>query len=89
MPDTKRHPYATTVCIESDKFKHLCWRHRLSLSSVGPMIGRCEAWASVIARKGHAGYFALDDLATELGLHVDQLIAEIGTPEELERVNVA
>ena len=89
MAKKKRHPWASSVRIDPDKFKHVCWRYRLPLSEVGPMIGRCPAWASVIAYKRQAGYWALDDLATELGLHVDQLIAEIAAPEELERVNVA
>lgn len=88
MPDKKRHPNANTVLIDGDKFRHLCWRHRLPLASVGPLIGRCDAWASVIAYKGHMGFWAADDLATELGLHVEQLIAEIGSSVELERVNV-
>ena len=84
----RRIGVATSIQIDRERFTAFFWRRRMTLSSVGPFIGRCEAWASVIAGKGHAGLFALDDLATALNMNVDDLIDEVGTDAERERVNV-
>lgn len=89
MKEGARHPNANTVWIDGDKLKRLLWLRRIPLSSVGPLIGRCSGWASVICKQGHAGYYALDDLSQELGFpHVDLLIAEIAAQKELERLQV-
>jgi hypothetical protein len=53
------------------------------------MIDRCTGWASVVAHKGTVSYWALDQLATELEVHIDELIAAVGTEAELARLNVA
>jgi hypothetical protein len=90
MPEVVRHrmPVATSIQIDRERFYTFFYRRRMTLSSVGPFIGRCDGWASVMARKGHAGYYALDDLATALGMHVEALIHEIGTDGERERITV-
>ena len=83
-----RHRSANTVTIDPESFRHFFWMRRLALAAVGPLFGRCGSWASVTANRGHAGYYALDELACALGIRVDDLIAEIGAPEELERLSV-
>lgn len=80
---------ATSIQIDRERFSFFFWRRRMTLSSVGPFIGRCDAWASVIAHKGHAGLFALDDLATALNMNLEDLIYEIGTDGERERVSIS
>ncbi len=84
---TGRQRSANTVSVDGERFKAFFYRKRLPLAAVGPMFGRCEGWASVICRKGTAGFYALDDLATSLSMGVDDLIFEIGTPEELARAS--
>jgi hypothetical protein len=42
---------------------------------------------SVLCHKGRTSYWTLDAIATEvLDMRVEDLIAEIGTPEELQRL---
>lgn len=79
---------AGSVSIDGAKLKALLWRHRLPLKSVGPMIGKSEGLLSVLCHKGSASFWTLDALATEvLDCRVEELIAEIGTPEELQRLS--
>lgn len=80
---------AGTVLIDGASFKELMWVNRIPMNQVGPMIGRCDGWGSVIAHKGRMSYWAADALATELGLHVDAFIEAIAAPEELSRLGVA
>lgn len=78
---------AGSVSIDGAKLKALMWRHRLPLKSVGPMIGRSEGLLSVVCHKGSASFWTLDAIATEvLDCRVEDLIAEIGSPEELQRL---
>lgn len=86
--ERRRIGVATSIQIDRERFSSFFWRRRMTLSSVGPFIGRSDGWASVMARKGHAGLFALDDLATALSMNLDDLIHEIGTDAERERVSV-
>lgn len=79
---------ATTVRIDGAKFKEFFWLRRIPLSRVGPMVGRCPNLASVLARNGCLSYWTADDIATELGMHVDAFIAAVGTDEELMRLAV-
>lgn len=82
-----RARYAGSVSFEGAKLKELLWRHRLPLRSVGPMIGKCEGLLSVLCHKGSASFWTLDAIATEvLDMRVEDLIAQIGTPEELQRL---
>lgn len=78
---------AGTVLIDGAKFKSLMWRHRLPLTAVGPMVGKCSGYASVIAHKGRLSYWTADAIATELGMHVHEFIAAIASDEELQRVS--
>lgn len=82
-----RHPSATSIRINPDAFKAFFFRRRIPLSEVGPLFGRCSGWASVIAHKARIGYWAADELATELGIHVDDFLAQICVPEELSRLS--
>lgn len=77
---------ATTVAIDRERFRAYFWRQRIPLSQVGPTFGRSTCWASAMLGKGHCGWFALDELATELDLHVDELIRQIGTDDEVARL---
>jgi hypothetical protein len=88
VPHRRLMRSATTVGIDPVRFRSFWWRRRMPLNSVGPMVGRCSGWASAILVKGHAGYWVLDEIASEIEMHVDQLIFEIGTDEERERTCV-
>lgn len=78
---------AGSVSIDGAKLKAVLWRHRLPLKSVGPMIGKSEGLLSVVCHKGSMSFWTLDAIATEvLDMRVEDLIAEIGTPEELQRL---
>jgi len=79
---------AGSVLIDADKFKHSMWRRRIPLKELGPMIGRSEGLASVLAYKGRINYYTCDEMARAIGIHVDAFIAEIAAPEELERLGV-
>lgn len=81
------HRPANSVAIDPDKFRHAMWKRRLTLKSVGPMINRSDAYANVMINKRRMNFFALDELAQALGIHVNELIAEVATPEELERLD--
>ena len=82
-----RQPSATTIRLDRQAFRAFFYRRRLPLSEVGPLFGRCSGWASAICNRGTIGYYAADELASELGLHVDELLAQICAPEELERLS--
>jgi len=86
--DVGRHKNANTVMIDGSRFRAFCYRRRLPLTAIGPMFGRCDGWASVICHKGHAGFYALDELALALDMRVEELIDEIGTDEERARLDV-
>ena len=83
-----RHPHARTIQIDPDRWKSFFWRRRMTLSEVGPLMEppRCRDWASVMATRGRAGLYALDDLACALSLHVDALILEVGSDDECARL---
>jgi hypothetical protein len=82
----RRMRSATTVHIDPDRFRNFCWKRRMPLSSIGPLIGRSDSWCSVVISKKHVWFYALDDLASELGIHVDELIEHIGDDFERERM---
>lgn len=84
------HPRAKSagsVLIDGAKFKSLMWKYRLPLTTVGPMVGKSSGYASVTAHKGRMSYWTADAIATELGMHVDEFIAAVGTDEELSRLS--
>lgn len=87
---TGRMSSARSVGIQSERWRSFFWRRRIALSDVGGLMepARCSGWASVIGSRGRAGLYALDDLACALGLHVDQLIDEVGTDDERARLAV-
>lgn len=80
---------ARTVSISRERWNQFFWRRRIALVDVGSLMepARCSGWASVIGAKGRAGLYALDDLACALGMHVDELIQDVGTDEELQRLS--
>ena len=84
--EVKRMPRATTIEIEPDRFRVFFWHRRMTLRSIGPLINGCDEWASAMLNRGHCGYYALDDLAVELGLRVQDLIDEFGTDAERDRI---
>lgn len=76
-----------TVFIDPHRWASFAFRRRLSMTDLGPLCGRCEGWGSVMKARGRAGFYALDDLACALGIHVSELIQEVGTDEELQRLS--
>jgi hypothetical protein len=82
----QRAKSAGTVLIDGARFKHLMWLNRIAMNQIGPMIGKCDGWGSVIAHKGHMSYWAADAIATEIGMHVDAFIEAIASSEELQRL---
>jgi len=85
-----RMPSAKTVAIDRQRWNTFFFRRRMALTDVGPLMDppRSSAWASVMGSRGRAGLYALDDLACALGIHVNELIAEVATDAEFERVAV-
>lgn len=78
---------AGTIRIDGARFKHLMWVNRIPMNQIGPMIGKCAGWGSAIAHKCQMSYWAADEIATELGMHVDAFIEAIATSEELQRLS--
>lgn len=85
--DRPKH-YATTVLIDGDRLRHALWRRRLTLAAASRMLNRSESYMNVCISKGHMGEPAVDRLACELGVRFDELVAEIGTDEEVARLGV-
>jgi len=84
----RRIGVATSIQIDRERFSSFFYRRRMTLSSVGPFIGRSDGWASVMAFKGRAGYYALDELATALSMNLEELIHEVGTDAERSRISI-
>jgi len=84
-----RQRLATRVAIDPERFRSFFWMRRMPLCEVGPAMDppRSDTWANAVANKMHAGYYALDDLACALGMHVDQLIYEVGDDSERSRLS--
>jgi hypothetical protein len=88
VDDGQRHNRmrsANSVEVDPDRFRHFCWMKRMTLVDVSRSIGRSDAWASVCLWKRRVGFYALDELATELGVNLFDLIFAIGTDAERER----
>lgn len=81
-----RHLNATSVAIDPVRFKSFFFHRRIPLSHVGPMFGRSSGWASVTAHKASTGYYVLDELACELDMTADELIANVGSDTERSRL---
>lgn len=76
-----------TVFIDPERWAAFAFRRRLKMTDLGVLAGRCPGWGSVMKSRGRAGFYALDSLACALGMHVDELIREVGTEEELQRMS--
>jgi hypothetical protein len=87
--ESDRMPSARTVAIDRQRWNTFFFRRRMALVEAGPLMEppRSTAWASVMGSRGRAGLYALDDLACALGIHVNELISEVGTDEELSRLS--
>jgi hypothetical protein len=86
-PALPRAKSAGSVAIDGAKLKELFWRHRIPLVAVGPQIGKCRGLISVLAFKGQMSFWTADAIATEvLDMHVDQFLAQVAAPSELERL---
>ena len=85
---TGRVGSARTVAISGDRWRAFLWRHRLAAVDVGSLMTpeRCSGWASVVASRGRAGFYALDDLACALDMRVEDLIGQCGTDDERARL---
>ena len=83
---TGRAASSRTVFIDPQRWAAFAFRRRLSMTELGPLCGRSEGWGSVMKSRRRAGFYALDDLACALGMHVDELIQEVGTDEECSRI---
>lgn len=85
---SERYAGALSVKIDRRRWNSFWFRRRTPLNAVGPMANRCPGLGSVIGHKGSAGYYTLDAIACELDMRVDDLIYEVGTDEERERLAV-
>lgn len=83
-----QHPHARTVHVDPARWRSFWWRRRMTLLEVGPMVNRCDGWASVVASRGRAGLYVLDEIACELEMNLDDLIFEVGTDSERSRLAV-
>lgn len=84
---TGRAASSRTVFIDPQRWAAFAFRRRLSMTELGPLCGRSEGWGSVMKSRRRAGFYALDALACALGMHVDELIQEVGSDEELQRLS--
>ncbi len=83
-----RLPNAASVFIDRDRWKAFFFRRRITMSAIGGLMEpeRCTGWGSVAASKGRVGFGAMDELACALDMRVDDLIWEVGTDAERERL---
>lgn len=85
---TGRRSSATSVYIDPERFARFFWVRRIPLNQVGPMFGRCGAWASVAIHKSRVGLYAADELCSELEIHLDTFLHEVASDEELRRLEI-
>lgn len=88
LTGTGRMPAATSVFIDRQRWNAFFFKRRIPLSQVGALMEpeRCDGWASVVGHKGRCGFEAMDSLAVGLDMRVDDLIWEVGTDAERERL---
>ncbi|NTU70457.1 MAG: hypothetical protein HGB10_01330 [Coriobacteriia bacterium] len=79
---------ATTVFIDRGRWNAFFFQRRIPLMHVGALMEPelSEGWASVVGHKGRAGFASMDSLACALDMHVDDLIWQVGTDAERERL---
>lgn len=80
---------ATSVELDPERWRAAWYRRRLTLTAVSELAGKCGAWAHVIARKGCCSYFVLDAIAAELGETTDDLVYEVASDRERQRISFA
>lgn len=85
---TGRMQHASTVFIDRQRWNAFFFKRRIPLNQVGSLMEpeRCDGWASVCGSKGRVGFNAMDELAIALDMRVDDLIWEVGTDAERERL---
>lgn len=84
--DATTYRNATSIKLDPQAFRQFFFRRRMTLSEIGPLFNRCSGWANAICHRGTIGLYAADELASELGLHLDEFLRQICAPEELERL---
>jgi len=89
-PGTQQtHPLgAETVEIDPERFRRFLAMHRLSLVAAGKLANRSQGWGSVSVHRGKTSYESLDRLACALSMHVDDLILQVASTRELERLEL-
>jgi hypothetical protein len=78
-----------SVEIDRNRWKNAWYRRRLTQSAVSQLIGKCGAWSNVVASKGSASYYAIDAIAAELGETTDDLVFEVASDRERQRIALA
>ena len=78
---------ATSVEIDPARWRAAWYRRRLTLVMVSEMAGKSRSWANQMANKGQCSYFAIDRLAAELEEVTDELLYEVASDRERERMD--
>lgn len=79
---------AESVEIDRGRWNSFFYGRRIALSKIGPMIGRCDGWASVTGSKRHTSLQAIEELAIALDIELDDLLHAVGSDRERVRVGL-
>lgn len=82
----QKHRLATSIPIDADKLRMVLRRNFLTMVAASELTGKCSGWMSVVVHKKRIGYYALDELASAIGMRTDDLFNEIVDEQEWNRL---
>lgn len=77
---------ATSVEIDPERWKAAWYRRRITQVELCRMIGKSYTWANVVAHQGRVNYYVLDRIASELSEVTDDLVWEVASSRERQRM---
>lgn len=80
---------ANSVEIDPERWKAAWYRRRISQSALNDMLGKSKTWAHQISKRKCANFFVLDAIAAELGETTDDLVWEVASDRERQRISFA
>lgn len=80
---------ANSVEIDPERWRAAWYRRRISQSALNEMLGKSKTWSVMIAKKACCNFFVLDQIAAELGETTDDLVWEVASDRERQRLSFA
>lgn len=86
---TGRIRTATSVEIDPERWRAAWYRRRINQTALCNMIGKSKTWSAMTAKKSCCNFFVLDQIAAELGETTDDLVWEVASDRERQRMSFA